>query len=71
MGISFCDFFAGFLFGIGLDTWRGSVKSNVSRWMRVGGNRKGRTEAVLFFIFCFVYLDVDRVCILLLFLWRL
>jgi len=46
----------------------------VSRWMRVGGNRKGRIEAVLFFIFCFVHLDVDGVCdesIFLIFLWRL
>jgi len=61
MGISFCDSFAGFLFGMGLDTWRESVKSNMSYWMRVRGNRKGRIEAFLFFIFCFVHLDVDGV----------
>ena len=30
--------------------------------MRVGGNRKERIAAFLFFIFCFVHLDIDGVC---------
>ena len=30
--------------------------------MRVRGNRKSRIEAFLFLIFCFVHLDVNRIC---------